>query len=257
MTELVLNDLDDATFCETVASALAAIPGVEAVMLGGSRASGTNAPDADWDFSIYYRSRFDVAGVRALGWDGEVSPIGGWGGGVFNGGAWLTVGGRKVDVHYRDLVDVERRVREAERGEFAIEHLLFYLAGVPTYVVVAELALGRVVRGELPSPAYPEVLRRTASKQWQDRAELTLWYATGAYAGRGDVVGTVGSATRALMEAGHARLAARGAWITNEKALIARAGLGDTGRLFQDLHTDADSLRTLLERVGAMISEGR
>lgn len=233
---------------------LAGIPGVDAVMLGGSRAAETNAPDADWDFAIYYRHHFDVAGVRALGWPGEVSPLGGWGGGVFNGGAWLDVGGRRVDVHYRDLVDVERRLREAEQGEFEIEHLLFYLAGVPTYVVVAELALGRVVSGELPRPAYPEALKRSASVRWQDRAGMTLSYAMGAYARRGDVVGTLGSATRALMEAGHARLATRGTWITNEKTLIARAGFGDAGLLFDRMACDTEDLCALVERVGATIS---
>lgn len=43
---------------------------------------------------------FDPAALRALGWKGEVSEVGGWGGGVFNGGAWLTVDGRRVDVAY-------------------------------------------------------------------------------------------------------------------------------------------------------------
>jgi hypothetical protein len=136
---------------------------------------------------------------------------------VFNGGAWLTVEGRRVDVHYRDLNDVQRRVCEAERGDFEIEHLAFYLAGIPTYFVVAELALGRILSGELPRPAYPEALKGSASARWQERAEMTLHYATRAYAERGDVIGSVGSATRALLEAAHARLAAGGIWITKRE----------------------------------------
>jgi hypothetical protein len=87
------------------------------VALGGSRASGTAAPGADWDFAVYYRGPgFDPASLRSLGWPGEVFPIGGWGGGVFNGGAWLTAGGRKVDVHYRDLGDIEYHLAEAREG---------------------------------------------------------------------------------------------------------------------------------------------
>ena len=61
--------------------------------------------------------------LRAVGWPGTVFEIGGWGGGVFNGGAWLEVDGRKVDVHYRDLEDVEYRLREARAGRFGIERL--------------------------------------------------------------------------------------------------------------------------------------
>ena len=62
-----------------------------------------NRPDSDWDFSVYYRGRFEPQSLRDIGWPGEVSEIGGWGGGVFNGGAWLEIDGRRSDVHYRDL----------------------------------------------------------------------------------------------------------------------------------------------------------
>ena len=142
----------DEEFADCIAGRLAGLPGVLAVSLGGSRASGANRPDSDWDFAVYYRGRFDPADLRALGWPGEVSAIGGWGGGVFNGGAWLRVEGRPVDVHYRDLDDVEHQIAEAREGRFRIERLMFHLAGVPTYIVAAELALNRVLRGSLPRP---------------------------------------------------------------------------------------------------------
>jgi Polymerase beta, Nucleotidyltransferase len=77
----------DEEFCAYVADRLAGLSEVRAVTLGGSRASGTHRPDSDWDFAVYYRGSFDPAGLRGLGWPGEVFEIGGWGGGVFNGGA--------------------------------------------------------------------------------------------------------------------------------------------------------------------------
>lgn len=246
--------LDDASFRDEVAHALSRIPGVAAVMLGGSRAAGRHTPASDWDFSIYYRGNFDVTGVRDLGWPGEVSALGGWGGGVFNGGAWLDVGGRRVDVHYRDLLDVERRMREAERGEFAIEPLLFYLAGIPTYVVVAELALGQVLSGSLPRPGYPAALTRSGFRIWQDRAEMTLHYARKAYAERGNRALAYGSIARALLEAGHARLARAGVWITNEKFLLAQAGLGNADALFAAVGDGPESLVALLDRVRDLIA---
>ena len=43
--------------------------------------------------------------------------------------AWLTAGARRVDVHYRDLDDVEHQLAEAQAGRFGIERLLFHLAG--------------------------------------------------------------------------------------------------------------------------------
>ena len=81
---------DDDAFCDYVGGRLADLPGVQAVTLGGSRAAGNHRPDSDWDFAVYYRGAFTPGSIRSLGWPGEVCQIGGWGGGVFNGGAWLT-----------------------------------------------------------------------------------------------------------------------------------------------------------------------
>lgn len=142
---------------------------------------------------MYYRGRFDPDDLRAFGWPGEVSEIGGWGGGVFNGGAWLPVDGRPVDIHYRDLEDVARRLAEARGGKFDIERLLFHLAGVPTYIVVAEIALNRVLRGDLPKPAYPEKLRESAPRRWWGEAERTLGYARAAHAERSHLAETAGA----------------------------------------------------------------
>jgi hypothetical protein len=213
------------SFAARVAGRLASLPGVRAVALGGSRATGEARPDSDWDFAIYYRGRFAPDDLRAIGWEGQVFDIGAWGGGVFNGGAWLTVEGRRVDVHYRDLDDVERRIAEAERGEFAIEHLLFHLVGIPTYVVVAELAVNQVVRGDLPKPDYPGPLRASASRRWWTDAQLTLGYARTAHARSDRRAEAVGSIVVAALQTAHAILAARGEWVTNEKGLLDRAGL--------------------------------
>src|SRR6185437_12609180 len=161
---------NDEEFCAEAGALLAGLPGVVAVSLGGSRAAGTNRPDSDWDFAVYYRAagaRFEPESLRSLGWPGQIFPLGGWGGGVFNGGAWLAAGDRRVDVHYRDLDDVEFRLAEARAGRFGIERLMFHLAGVPTYIVLAELAGHRVLHGELPRPDYPPELRRAASRRWR------------------------------------------------------------------------------------------
>ncbi|MFQ6193751.1 nucleotidyltransferase domain-containing protein [Streptomyces sp. NPDC000405] len=237
--------LDD-TFLAPVADRLAALPSVRAVTLGGSRAQGTATPDSDWDLALYYRGAFDPAGLRTLagtlGWDGEVSGIGDWGGGVFNGGAWLTVDGRRVDVHYRDLDVVEHQLAESRRGRFHWEPLMFHLAGIPSYLVVAELALNRVLRGTLPRPAYPEALREAAPPMWRGRAAMTLRYATGAYVPRGQVTEVAGAVATAALETAHAVLAARGEWVTNEKRLLQRAGLRDVDAIVAGLRPDPDAL---------------
>jgi nucleotidyltransferase-like protein len=234
--------MGDEEFTDYIAGRLASLPGVLAVSLGGSRASGTSRPDSDWDFAVYYRGRFDPGDLAALGWPGEVFPIGGWGGGVFNGGAWLRVDGRQVDVHYRDLDDVEHQLAEAREGRFRVERLMFHLAGIPTYIVAAELALNRVLRGSLPRPEYPGKLRSTAAQRWRADALLTLGYARGSHAARGHVTEVAGLIATAAAQAAHAVLAARGEWITNEKTLLDRAGLRPADTLVSGLTADPEQL---------------
>jgi len=257
--------LSDGDFLDDVTARLAALPGVRAVSLGGSRARGVHRPDSDWDVGVYYRGggseragadgEFDPARLRETGWDGEVSGIGEWGG-VFNGGAWLTAHGRRVDVHYRDLDVVEHEIAEAEAGRFHWEPLMFHLAGIPSYLLLAELALNRVLYGELPRPAYPRALRESAPAFWLRGARLTLRYAESNHAPRGRPTEVAGALASAAVQAGHAVLAARGEWVTNEKGLLQRAGLAARAdELMAELPPDPAKLTSAVRSATALIEE--
>src|SRR3954463_7305951 len=138
---------------EQLVGQLARIPGVIAVTLGGSRATGSHAEGSDWDLGLYYRGPLDVAAIRSLGYPGTVVEPGEWGR-LVNGGAWLTVDGARVDVLYRDLDVVEHWLAEAEAGHYEVDRVEGYVAGMATYVLAGELALAEVLAGELPSPAF-------------------------------------------------------------------------------------------------------
>lgn len=241
-------------FVDHVAARLAALPGVEAVSLGGSRAQGTHRPDSDWDLAIYYRGEFDPQALRDVGWPGEVSQIGGWGGGVFNGGAWLHIEGHHVDVHYRDLATVEHEITEATAGRFRVEPLLFHLAGIPSYLVVGELAINRVLRGRLPRPSYPAALRENAPKVWWGAAEMVFTYAAANHAPYGRLTQCTGLLAQAATQSAHAILAARGEWVTNEKTLLTRAGLREVDKIIAQAQQDPDSLRATVERSHTLCS---
>ncbi|WP_406446412.1 nucleotidyltransferase domain-containing protein [Streptomyces sp. NBC_01613] len=245
----------DQAFLDDTADRLAALPTVQAVALGGSRAQGTHRPDSDWDLAVYYRGPLDPADLRALGWEGEVSEVGGWGGGVFNGGAWLTIDGRRVDVHYRDLDVIEHELAEAEEGRFRVEPLMFHLAGIPSYLVVAELAINQVLRGELPRPAsYPEELRVSAVERWRGTAHATLAYAKANHAPAGRLTEVAGCVATAAMQTGHAVLAARGEWVTNEKRLLERAGLRGIDAVLGQLGPDPEALARAIADAEALFA---
>ena len=114
-------------------AALGSQRGVLAVALGGSRASGTADAASDWDLGLYYRGEIDLT---VLARHGEVHPPGSWGR-LMNGGAWLTVDGLKVDVMLRDLDVVGHWSAEAAQGRYEVDALLGYVAGAPTYGLMA------------------------------------------------------------------------------------------------------------------------
>jgi hypothetical protein len=209
---------------EFIAGRLAAIPGVVAVTLGGSRATSTAAPGSDWDFGLYYRGSLDPADIVALGWPGRVFAPGEWGR-IVNGGAWLTIDGTKVDLIYRDLDEVLRWTAAAADGQFEIEREVGYVAGIATYIVAGELALGKVLSGELPRPAFSGRLRETAPVAWFRIASGALYHAE-VYADRGDTVCCLANLCQAVLATAQGRLAAAGEWALNEKRIVGRAGLG-------------------------------
>lgn len=206
---------------ERIAERLARVPGVVAVGLGGSRASGRARPDSDWDFGLYYRGSIDTDAVRALGYPGTVVEPGDWGR-LVNGGAWLTVDGVRVDLLYRNLDEVEHWWAEAREGRYVRDHVEGYVAGMASYVLVGELALNRVLVGQLPHPGFSDALRASASHNWRGSADLSLNVA-GSVAGAGDVISCAGLLAKAAIASAQAVLAGRGEWALNEKGIVERA----------------------------------
>lgn len=228
-----------------LADTLAAMPGVVAVVLGGSRALGTASERSDWDLGVYYRGKLDTSALAAFG---TVHPPGSWGR-IMNGGAWLQIEGAKVDVLLRDLDVVEHWSARAQEGEFEIDALLGYVAGVPTYSLMAERAVARVLHGDLTAvPGYPSKLAENASQRWRFCSDFTLSYAR-MQAAKGDVIGTVGQASKAVLEAAHARISASSRWILNEKGLVSAAGLSMLQASFVAIPREPDGLIAWIDRL--------
>lgn len=236
-----------------LAETLASMPGAVAVVLGGSRAAGTASDGSDWDLGVYYRGRVDTSALDRFG---VVHPPGSWGR-IMNGGAWLQVEGTKVDVLLRDLDVVEHWSSRARAGEFEIDALLGYVAGVPTYSLLAERAVARVLHGELPAEGpYPSRLAEKAPERWRFCSDFSLMYA-GMHAARGDVVGTLGQAAKAVLEEAHARVCSAGRWVLNEKRLIDAAGLRDVQTTFASTPARADGLIDWVDRLRSTLLAGR
>jgi hypothetical protein len=129
---------------------------------------------------------------------------------------------------------------------------LFYSAGIPTYVVMAELASNVVLAGDLPNPDYPAALADAAHQQWQADARASLGYAAAALSQHGDVVTALANASRGVIECAHGRLAKRRTWVLNEKGIAEAAGLGRAAVWLLSATTQSE-LATAIERITALV----
>lgn len=215
-----------------MAARLAAVAGIVGVVLGGSRARGTADEDSDVDLGLYYRGDLDVPAVRAFAAQldpaATVSERGGWGPWV-DGGAWLVVGGTRVDWVYRDLDRVAASWADCLAGRVESYAQPGHPHGVWSPSYAGELALAVPLAdptGELATwrerLRYPEAL----SAALLDRA---LWEAgfsldtAGSAAARGDVAHVAGCVYRTvgcLVQAVHA---GDRCWLVNEKGGVAAA----------------------------------
>jgi predicted nucleotidyltransferase len=237
---------------DVIVPKLVTLPGVVAVVLGGSRARGTNRPDSDWDIGLYYRGGFDAGLIADLGIPGHVAQPGEWGR-IVNGGAWLAVEGEPVDVLLRDLDVIEGWWADAQAGHFEIDNVEGHIAGLPTYTPVGELAVSRLLHGELPHVTYPDALRATAGRRWRWNGAFSLAYAE-KYAARGDVALAAGTMARATAQTAHGVLAERGEWVLNEKGIVDAAGLGAAHQI---IGTSARDPEGAVRKLRALLSPPR
>lgn len=159
-----------------VAKHLQAIGGVVGVVLGGSRARGTHSPDSDYDIGVYYSDEqsLDLNGVAKAAAqldddhrDGLIAPPGGWGHWV-NGGGWLTVEGRPVDIILRDIRRVERAVEDCLAGRIDAHYQTGHPHAYINIMYAGELSISKILGdsgGKLrllrqKTIPYPEELKK-------------------------------------------------------------------------------------------------
>jgi hypothetical protein len=186
---------------------LSEIPGIEAVVLGGSYARGTARPDSDLDLGLYYSDAAhpDVEAIRAtaekFSTPNHPPTVTGsyeWGPWV-NGGAWIHTAVGKVDLLYRNLEQLQRVIDESQAG---IYHHHFYQQ--PTFGFVSVIYLAETKSCfPLSDPQnllagfkrrvenYPPRLQEQLVRESLWTAEFAFMHADG-FAQRGDIFNTVG-----------------------------------------------------------------
>ena len=208
MSALAPLPADRRAVVEAVVDALRRVPGVAAVVLGGSWARGTARTESDVDLGLYYREAapFALSALREamLRFDASAAPtpLYAWGPWV-NGGAWLTTAAGRLDLIYRSLEHVHRVLDDAAGGQVAWDFHQQPPFGFHNVIYFAETADCRplwdpdaaLVPLKAAVRVYPEPLRAAILTTHTWGAQFSLYHARTA-AERGDVYGAAGGFAR-------------------------------------------------------------
>jgi predicted nucleotidyltransferase len=205
--------LEQRELVSSLTERLRSVSGINAVVLGGSHARGRAQPGSDIDLGLFYSEAapFSIQSIRELAEavndtaNPVVTDFYGWGRWV-NGGAWLTLGGQRVDFVYRSLEHVERVIAEAEAGGYELDYAQQPPFGFFSATYLGEVAIciplfdpeGRVEALKRRVADYPEALRRAVVQDYLWQAEFALAAFAGKFAARADAYGTAACLTRAV-----------------------------------------------------------
>jgi hypothetical protein len=222
---------NDEVLIGRLARAFGGVPGIRAIVLGGSRARGEASAQSDYDIGLYYEpaepidvGRLAKAAMLLPGAaSSSVTAVGEWGPWI-NGGAWLTVDGRRVDLLYRDLGKVRSVIEACRAGQ--IERV--YQPGHPhafvSSIYMGEVALAQVLwdPDNVLAPLkrqcepYPLALAEALIRTFLWEAKFAVENALHGR-GRDDPAYVAGCGFRAVACLCQSLFAANGVYLLNEK----------------------------------------
>jgi predicted nucleotidyltransferase len=195
-----------------VVARVSKIQGVQAIVLGGSRARGTADERSDIDLGIYYDGKHPFS-TTALGAaarelddrhsDNLVTSFGDWGPGV-NGGGWLQIRGHHVDFLYREIGAARDAIDDCIAGRPRSIYQLGHPLGFHIQIYAGEVHVcrplfdpaGLIVQLKSEVREYPEKFRTAAVTKHLFDAEFEIAIAAKP-AERGDVMYVAGCLFRA------------------------------------------------------------
>ncbi|MDV4150672.1 nucleotidyltransferase domain-containing protein [Clostridium sp. AL.422] len=121
------------------------IKGIEAIVLGGSRATKTANEFSDIDIGIYYNEEFEIASFKeaATYLDDNnhkdcITNLGDWGPWI-NGGGWLSINNIAVDILFRDIRKVNSCIEDCKNGIITIDYQCGHPFGFMNSIYMGEL----------------------------------------------------------------------------------------------------------------------
>jgi hypothetical protein len=211
--------------------AFGGVPGVRTIALGGSRARGEATAASDYDIGLYYEPDHPIDSGRLAkaamllpgAASSSVTAIGEWGPWI-NGGAWLTVDGRRVDLLYRDLGKVRAVIEACRAGKIEPVYQPGHPHAFVSSIYMGEVALARVLwdPDNVLTPLkrqcdpYPPALAEALIRTFLWEAKFAVENALHGR-GRDDPAYVAGCGFRSVACLCQSLFALNGVWLLNEK----------------------------------------
>jgi predicted nucleotidyltransferase len=233
-----LLDMQYDPLLERMVPALADVPGIDAIVLGGSRARGTADDSSDYDIGLYYSTvnELDTDQLLQVARNlvnepstAVVTRVGEWGPWIV-GGAWLTIAGRKVDLLYRSVQAVAQVIDACRAGRISMDYQPGHPHGFCSAIWMGEIALcqplhdpqGTIAGLKALALPYPKPLRGALIRRFQ--WEILFSIENGETAAlRAEPTHVAGCAYRALACIGQVLFALNERYLINEKSALQEA----------------------------------
>lgn len=223
-----------------IVSALRTVPGIDAVVLGGSHATGHATKDSDLDIGVYYGliQPLDWAAlnhvVQMIDDDHRahlVSDPGGWGPWV-NAGAWLRINGQPVDIILRDTTRVIHVISACKNGEIEAHYHPGHPHAFINVMYMGELSVCNVLwdaTHEIASlkrqvESYSDAVQQGIYRAFRFEAQFSTHLAI-KNIHRHDAYYVTAHLVRAISSLNQILFALNRHYCLNEKQAVSRAGL--------------------------------
>lgn len=212
------------------------IVGIDAIVLGGSRATGTAKEDSDIDIGIYYNEAlFDLSSFKqkAIALDdghrkNVITDPGEWGPWI-NGGGWLKISGIAVDILFRNTKRVIDVISDCIDGKISIDYQCGHPFGFVNSIYMGEVAYCKILssNNSLISEqknrlmVFPENYRKAAIEKFLWECEFSEQCGRKGI-GKEDILYAAGSLFRCAVSLLQVLYAINGMYMLNEKGSLER-----------------------------------
>ena len=262
-----------------IVDSLKRVNGVEAIVLGGSRAKGSFTEKSDIDIGIYYTdsSKLDLEGLSRIATELDdahcsklITTIGEWGPWI-NGGGWLHVDGIATDFLLRDYNKVSYVIDDCLNNKITIDYQAGHPHGFVNTIYAAEIFYCKVLldnndllkKLKEKITLYPLAIKTGIINKFLWEAGFSCDIASKSITKK-DIVYATGCFYRAVSCLIQVVYALNETYIMNEKGALAgtntfkiipRDFKNKVEKIFSSLTTEADNIQTKIEQLSVIVKD--